>query len=219
MADWRVAKSLNVLLAQLNELAPNRSRASDGSIGDPDHSSRTSDHNPDEFGIVRARDFTNDPAGGLDCRWLANQLAAWHDPRLKYVIWAGQIYSYRNGFWAWREYTGPNAHAHHLHLSVVPSTIADFPGTWKLGEAPSPPANRKDDDMSVIFAKGDKAALTCKVEFDTGEWGGIAYRTVVPNPQEPGYVLWTQRYGPPEVIPQDRFDAIPYKPGTPGAKE
>ena len=31
---WRVAKSLNVLLDQINAIAPNRDKSSDGSIGD-----------------------------------------------------------------------------------------------------------------------------------------------------------------------------------------
>ena len=31
---WRVARSLDVLLAQLNTRAPNRSKAADGSVGD-----------------------------------------------------------------------------------------------------------------------------------------------------------------------------------------
>ena len=42
---WRVARSLDVLLGQLNALAPERSKASDGSIGDAAHASRSSDHN------------------------------------------------------------------------------------------------------------------------------------------------------------------------------
>ena len=45
-AAWIVAPSLDALLAQLNALAPGRSRASDGSIGDAAHAARTSNHNP-----------------------------------------------------------------------------------------------------------------------------------------------------------------------------
>jgi hypothetical protein len=40
---------------------PERSKESDGSIGNAEHSARQSDHNPDQFGIVRAIDITNDP--------------------------------------------------------------------------------------------------------------------------------------------------------------
>jgi hypothetical protein len=125
---WRVARSLDVLLGQLNTRAPNRSKASDGSIGDAAHASRVSDHNPDAQGIVRARDFTHDPAGGLDCHWLAAQLVASRDPRIKYVIWDRRIWQ-----GSWQPYSGADDHTHHLHLSVVAGPAADTTTPWNLG--------------------------------------------------------------------------------------
>ena len=69
--QWRVAQSLETLRFQLNAMAPGRSKASDGGIGDTDHQNRNSDHNPwvldGSRGVVTARDFTHDPAGGCDC--------------------------------------------------------------------------------------------------------------------------------------------------------
>jgi hypothetical protein len=119
MAAWRVARSLDTLLAQLNAMAPRRSKVSDGAIGDAAHATRESDHNPyiklAGVGIVRARDFTNDPAGGLDCNWLAKALVASGDPRIRYIIWNRRIYTPGRG---WSAYKGINAHEHHLHLSV-----------------------------------------------------------------------------------------------------
>lgn len=208
----RPAYSLNVLLEQLNNHAPNRSKVSDGWIGDPAHSSRTSDHNPDENGIVHARDFTHDPAGGLDCHWLANALATYRDPRIKYIIWNRRIWTPAIAN-MWRAYSGVNPHTKHLHLSVN-SSNGDNNSLWQFYPSWMKP---EEDTMSVIFAKGPNAPLTCKVEFSTGEWGGIAYRTPVPNPNEPGFKLWLKNGG--EVIvteTQADFDAIPYKPGTVG---
>lgn len=128
--DWRVARSLNVLLGQLNALAPNRDKESDGSIGDAEHASRASDHNPWYGpGIVTARDFTHDPAGGLDCNKLAATLVAHRDRRVKYVIWDRRIWEPGTG---WETYYGANPHNHHLHLSVVASPLCDDESPWAL---------------------------------------------------------------------------------------
>lgn len=134
---WYVAPALETLRRQLNEAYPNRSKASDGGIGDGAHSNRNSDHNPhvrdaQGKGVVTARDFTHDPANGLDCNELARQLIASRDPRIKYIIWNRQICSsYGKEAWQWRPYKGTNAHNHHLHLSVsdAPAKYNDT-GAW-----------------------------------------------------------------------------------------
>ncbi|WP_163168118.1 hypothetical protein [Arthrobacter sp. Alg241-R88] len=127
---WRVARSLDALLGEVNAHAPRRNKASDGSIGDAAHATRSSDHNPwvvfGGQGIVRARDFTHDPANGLDCQDLANALASLiavgGHPACRsgaYVIWRGRIYSFDRRHEGWRPYSGSNPHNHHLHLSVA----------------------------------------------------------------------------------------------------
>lgn len=122
---WRVAKSLNILLKQVNDLAPNRDRSSDGSIGDENHATRNSDHNPwvmdNGIGVVTARDFTNDPAHGMPSQALAEALVASHDSRIKYIISNRQIASgtdQDHPAWVWRPYSGSNPHNHHCHISV-----------------------------------------------------------------------------------------------------
>ena len=126
---WRVARSLDTLLAELNERGPNRSKASDGSIGDAAHASRSSDHNPWRqvagVGVVGARDFTDDPPS-LDCDWLAEHLEAMlragEHPALRsgaYVIWDRRIISRDRVAEGWRPYSGSNPHTKHLHLSVT----------------------------------------------------------------------------------------------------
>src|ERR1051325_5275718 len=115
---WRVARSLDVLLGQLNALAPRRSKTPDGSIGDAAHATRDSDHNPWYGpGIVTARDFTHDPARGMDIAVIADQIAASRDKRIKYIIANALILDSRPGCkpWKWVPYTGSNPHRKHLH--------------------------------------------------------------------------------------------------------
>ncbi|PND27621.1 S8 family serine peptidase [Sinorhizobium sp. M4_45] len=121
---WRVAESLKALRAQVNARAPDRSKASDGSIGDAAHATRKSDHNPwivdGVVGVVTAIDITHDPAGGCDAGVLAEALRAGRDPRVKYVIWNRRIMSSTKQPWTWRPYAGRNAHTKHVHISVQP---------------------------------------------------------------------------------------------------
>ena len=126
--SWRVAGCLDQLLAEINASAPNRSKASDGSIGDADHQNRDSDHNPWCCGwVVTARDFTHDPGNGFDSyayadwqrqRCRGDILAdGARETRVKYIISNRRIASPDEN-WAWREYTGSNPHDHHCHVSV-----------------------------------------------------------------------------------------------------
>lgn len=134
-ATWRVAYGLDKLLEQINDIAPNRNKASDGSIGDADHQNTTSDHNPDQFGIVRARDFTHDPNSGADMHQIAESLRLSRDPRIKYVIFNRRIFSATTQPWVWRPYSGDNPHDKHMHVSVVPTKVADDTSPWEVSVA------------------------------------------------------------------------------------
>lgn len=144
---WRVAESLEVLRRQFNSRYPNRSKVSDGGIGDAAHASRSSDHNPwyqkGGMGIVTARDFTHDPAVGMDIDRLTDELAASRDPRIKYIIANGYILDSRpgNNPWKWMKYSGSNPHTKHFHLSVNTHNCDDA-RPWNLpsfgGAAPAP---------------------------------------------------------------------------------
>lgn len=138
-----IAGSLEKLRAQLNALAPNRSKVSDGGIGDAAHSSRTSDHNPIAgTGQVCARDFTHDPAGGLDCHVLAVALVKSGDARIKYIIWNRRIWTLNLG---WQPYGGDNPHTKHLHLSVRSGALGDGTRAWVLNLS----APDQEDDMNA----------------------------------------------------------------------
>jgi hypothetical protein len=139
--NWRVARSLDTLLNQLNAAFPSRSKASDGAIGDTNHLAEgwtASDHNPwyppPNGGIVTARDYTHDPAHGLDIDRLSDELASSRDYRIKYVIANRLILDARPQFnpWQWVAYHGSNPHDHHLHLSVVAGSACDDPKPWNL---------------------------------------------------------------------------------------
>jgi len=96
----------------VNRAWPDRDRESDGWIGDAEHSSRRSDHNPDRFGRVHAVDLDVD---GIDADAVVH-LATLH-PSTAYVIYSRRIWS-ESTQWEPRTYLGPNPHRTHLHVSV-----------------------------------------------------------------------------------------------------
>ena len=130
---WRLAKSLTTMRGELDDKFPGRSKASDGSIGDAAHASRTSDHNPNSRGVVCAIDVTTQ---GQDEVGDAIVTAAWKDRRVKYMIWKGRIVSSTTSPWVWRNYSGSNQHNHHLHISVGGNYDSATP--WGIA-APAPP--------------------------------------------------------------------------------
>lgn len=123
---WRIAQALVTLRDEINRQAPNRSKVSDGSIGDAAHRTRDSDHNPwiedGSTGVVSALDITHDTAGGCSAETLAESLRSGRDPRVKYVIWNRRIMSSYTSSgippWTWRSYSGSNPHTRHLHISL-----------------------------------------------------------------------------------------------------
>lgn len=113
---WRLAKSLEVLRAEVDALAPDRSRVLDGTIGDAAHAVRVSRHNPYQ-GVVCALDLTHDPAHGLDCGWLFEYLRANPHLNLEYIIYDRKVARRRNG-WVVERYTGSSPHTGHIHIAV-----------------------------------------------------------------------------------------------------
>lgn len=165
---WRVARSLNVLRAQIDQASPNRNTASDGTIGDTSHSS-TSDHAARDFpgwgnDIVTARDITHDPSRGADMAAVAEALRASRDGRIKYVIWGNRMYSsYATSgaaAWTWRWYSG--AFHSHLHVSVVGDPRADLEHPWQIGAPDMTPEQaaalqRIDERLGTIIGDLDRA--------------------------------------------------------------
>ena len=141
VANWRVASCLLKLREQVNALAPNRNKASDGTIGDRSHQSRASDHNPwvldSGTGVVTAMDITHHPGGGCDADLIAKAVRDAADKRVKYIIWNRRIANSSPvggaPAWGWRPYTGTNGHTHHIHISVKPDKASyDSTAAWPL---------------------------------------------------------------------------------------
>ncbi len=159
MSAWRVAKSLLTLRDQVNTRWPTRSKENDGTIGDANHSARTSDHNPNDAGVVCAMDITHDPKSGCDSYALAEVFRGAKDPRIKYIISNRKICSSDVDPWKWRPYHGSNPHDHHVHVSVK-SDRADDVTAWNLDATPMPapvavntvrpPTLRKGDDGDAV---------------------------------------------------------------------
>ncbi len=182
MGNWRVAKALDALLAQFNAKYPARSKASDGSIGDAAHASRSSDHNP-WFGpgIVTARDFTHDPAHGMDMNRLSAELVATRDRRIKYVIWNRRIIDSRAGSnpWKWMPYNGTNPHDHHMHVSVMDNVSCDDPTPWKLASFGAPPApTPQEEPLSAQFEADARKRWPAEDQLDKDTRGDLHNKQV-----------------------------------------
>lgn len=143
-SGWRLAPCLVALFQEADRINPNRDTGSDGSIGDPAHAARVSDHNPAD-GWVCAGDIDEN---GVDVDLLRAHLVAGQDPRVKYLIRNGTIWkAYANRglpAWAPQVYTGVNAHDKHLHISV-----------WNTADArnDTSPWWPEEDDMSEALDK------------------------------------------------------------------
>jgi hypothetical protein len=135
---WKLARSLEILRKQVNDIAPNRSKASDGTIGNEAHKATNSDHNEDASGTVRALDLTHDPANGFDSWAFAEMLRQRQDSRIKYVISNDRIFAGNAGPspWVWRAYNphlpNRNKHIHHVHISVLGKGPGDDPRSWDV---------------------------------------------------------------------------------------
>ena len=106
----RATPAAIAVLRQATALWPKRKKASDGLLPSKAHvhQNPNSDHNSGY-----AVDLTHDPERGVDCLFLFTELRK--DPRVKYLIFKGRIWSVTNGE---RSYKGSNPHNKHLHISI-----------------------------------------------------------------------------------------------------
>jgi hypothetical protein len=166
---WTLSKGLDKLRQKINAAYPNRSKISDGTIGDTAHSNRPSDHNPNNRGIVCAWDVTHDPANGMDCNQLAAQLEKSKDPRIDYIIWRRKIMSSTVSPWKWRFYGGSNPHNKHLHISIK-DALASNEREWNLSGSIAPVVNH---DANIVEF-GDRGFAVSKIQNRLIELGLLA---------------------------------------------
>lgn len=98
------------VLRQATALKPKRNKASDGLLPSAAHINQNpdSDHN-----TGYAVDLTHDPVFGISGDDVFFELQK--DPRVKYLIFKGRIWSAEKGN---RQYTGSNKHNKHIHISI-----------------------------------------------------------------------------------------------------
>lgn len=182
---WVLDRGLVKLRDQVNALAPERSRASDGSIGDTAHAERESDHNPetppppgnpDEQ--VDAIDITHDPTRGCDIGAIFEAIRESRDRRVSYMIFNRRVCSGALGAqpWVWRPYFGTNPHDKHGHMSVRD--------------------DHHDETQDWQIAMGDDMSLTASQDHALAEvWAyTVAARDAKPAPRtatHPGGPAWT----------------------------
>jgi hypothetical protein len=109
----RATPAAIAVLRQATAISPSRKKASDGLLPSAAHihQNPNSDHNTG-FAV----DLTHDKLAGIDCFNLFQELKA--DKRVKYLIFQGKIWSVDRAKEGDREYTGPNKHEKHLHISI-----------------------------------------------------------------------------------------------------
>lgn len=211
---WRNCYASTALLAGVNAKWPNRDKTSDGTIGDAEHATRTSDHNPwvivGSYGVVRARDIDKD---GVDIAWLFEELrklGAAGDPRLAgggYLIYNRRITS--PDFKTWRVYEGANPHTEHGHASFSLNQAGfDSKAGWSFFAPPVPPAPKvpavtgeikKAYDRPVIgnatwaFFLGAPKGTEVPTWDKVGRWQEFAKGAILWHPTADGgraHVVW-----------------------------
>lgn len=120
VTPWFVSPSLAKLRSEIDARWPGRSRASDGTIGDPNHQRSVNDHNPVGHprgpingtpGAVHAMDIT---ASGVNTAAILDAVIG--DSRVWYVIYNGRIWSRTYG-WVSQPQAG-DPHRSHIHISL-----------------------------------------------------------------------------------------------------
>lgn len=148
-----LTNGLKNLGMQINNAFPFRDGASDGAIGDYQHTQEKSGHNPDDTDQnnaewdgdsdnkpeIRAIDVDSDFGEGIDAQDVVDHIRRLPNVSsvLRYIIYNRKIYEASND-WNARTYTGSSPHTEHIHFSGARSDASDENKTYnyKLGDIP-----------------------------------------------------------------------------------
>jgi hypothetical protein len=168
MAGWVLVPCGEQLRAEVNALAPNRDKGSDGTIGDTAHQRSTSSHNDDEIGKVPIRDADSkhevhawdadrdlrEPGLTMEMivQFLLARCRSGAERRLRYIIFNYRIWSASNG-WKQQAYSGSNPHDHHAHFDFSYETAREADrSSWRL------------EDIPVALTQSDKDWLADRID-------------------------------------------------------
>lgn len=147
---WVLTRGMTNLRNQINEVGPNRDKASDGTIGNDIHAATTSGHNPDLTGSAEYKDGdSKDEVRAIDIDnsgpWLSGVTAekiVQHlvekgrsgnlETQIRYIIYNRRIWTASNN-WATQTYTGASDHTEHIHFSGAYNQAADENTTYNYG--------------------------------------------------------------------------------------
>lgn len=159
MAAWRLNDALTRWRAAVDVRYPDRDKATDGTIGDPAHAARDSDHNPDPDGTVDAWDMDVDLNGAgkpyaADVEMLKRVFQA--HPASRYWIHDDEI-AHRNSGWVRRPYDPDNPdrnkHRKHVHWNSNQATeTSTAPWIIPEGDDVTPAESKKLSDTHYTTA-------------------------------------------------------------------
>lgn len=215
MADWELVPALQRLRTDLNTVAPNRDKTSDGTIGDRAHQLSVSDHNDDEVGRVPIKDADSkhevhaydadadlrEP--GLTMEMIVQQTLsrcrAGIEKRLRYIIFNRRIWEASNG-WKERDYTGASPHTEHAHFSASYETKREADtSSWRFEEIPVALTNADKNWISQqIDARADQTEVNILAK--VGAAVGALKVNVTPGEKTESLQPWSRvdAYGSPE---------------------
>lgn len=202
MANWELVPCLGQLRTELNQIAPNRDKSSDGTIGDPAHQSRVSDHNDDEVGKVPIKDADKkhevhayDADADLNefgltmlmvVLFIVNRCRLGLEKRLRYIIYNRFIWEASNG-WRQRAYTGDSPHTEHAHFSASYETALEASiASWRLEDIP---VALTEADKKWLATQIDKAATTAAERVWKTKWNINFEPGTTPYIAEAGSIL------------------------------